>query len=140
MYGETEKIAVKTDSNEPLSIKFTSIDMQSPAYPAAAVETQSAPSAKAPAEVCPKNAPRKGEPVPQAAIKIDGNFDDWNGILPTFTHAGWAGKKNLATSKVYLAIDNKTLYMRLDVADSTASSFFHPYNFSTDDNSSYGLD
>jgi TolB-like protein len=113
---------------------------ESASQPAAAAESQAAPSVKAPETVVIKDTLSDGDRLPEASIKIDGNFDDWNGILPAFSHAGQAEKMNLAIDKVYLAVDEKHLYMRLDIMDVTPSSFFHPNNFNTSFSSSYGLD
>ena len=68
--------------------------------------------------------------LPMASIKIDGKFDDWMEVEPVlFGPSGDEG--NLAIDKVYLAVDSKNLYMKLDIKDDTPSSFFHPNNFNT---------
>ena len=79
--------------------------------------------------------------LPRRTIKIDGKFDDWNGIPPAFTTSGKISseKKNLWIDRVYLAVDEKNLYMRFDIMDATPSSFFHPNNFDTAHSSSYGI-
>ena len=81
-----------------------------------------------------------GKELPKAGIRIDGNFEDWSGILPVFSHKGTARKGNLAIDKIFLAVDEKNLYMRFDVKDATPSSLFHPHNFDAYHNSSYGVD
>lgn len=87
-----------------------------------------------------KDALQDGDPLPQAAIKIDGKFDDWKGILPAFASGtAFPAEKNLAIDKVFLAVDAKNLYLRLDVKDDTPSSFFHPNNFDTRHNTNYAL-
>jgi hypothetical protein len=79
--------------------------------------------------------------LPRAAIKIDGNFDEWNGILPIFTSGiGSPLAKDMAIDKVYLAVDEKNLYMRFDIKDATPRSFAHRHNFDSIHFSSYGLD
>jgi hypothetical protein len=79
--------------------------------------------------------------LPRRTIKIDGSFNDWNGIVPAFTSGTLSPKDvNLAIDKVYLAVDEKNLYMRFDIKDVTKSSFFHQNNFMTSHRSSYGLD
>lgn len=136
--GETEKIPLNIDSEEPVSITFASIFLSSTAQSAATVESQAAPSAQAPKRVLPKDSLQDGDPLPKASIKIDGKFDDWYGILPAFTSGiGLPEKKNLAIDKVYLAVDAKNMYMRFDIKDATPSSFFHQSNFMTDNRSRY---
>ena len=80
--------------------------------------------------------------LPLRAIRIDGSFDDWNGIPPTFTSGTQSPKeRNLTIDKVCLAADEKNLYMRFDIKDDRKSSFFHPNNFDTShDYPDYGLD
>jgi hypothetical protein len=78
--------------------------------------------------------------LPKASIKIDGSFDDWNGIPPAFMSGiGLPETKNLAIDKIYLAIDEKNLFIRFDIKDATPSSFFHPNNFNTSHNSVYAI-
>jgi TolB-like protein len=125
---------------EETGTKIVEQPKESASQPAAAAEGQAAPSAGAPATVVIKDTLSYGDRLPEASIKIDGNFDDWNGILPAFSHAGRVGKRNLAIDKVSLAVDEKNLYMRIDIMDVTPSSFFHPNNFDTSLSSSYGLD
>jgi hypothetical protein len=113
------------------------------AQPPAAVEAQTVAATEMPAKVNPNEVPLIGDPLPKASIKIDGNFDDWKTIPPAFSATGSPKKDvaaNLAIDKVYLAADENNLYMRLDIMDTTPSSFFHRHNFNTDHNSSYGLD
>jgi hypothetical protein len=82
-----------------------------------------------------------GDVVPKAAIKIDGKFEDWKGILPAFTSGTRSPKeRNQAIDNIALAVDEKNLYMKFDIKDATPSSFFHPYNFDTSHNNSYNLD
>ena len=107
---------------------------------AARLQGQAAPSVEAPQNSLSSATLRDGDPLPLASIKIDGDFSDWNGILPAFSHQGSASHQNLAIDKVYLAVDTINLYMRLDIMDATPSSFFHTHNFYMDDSSSYGLD
>jgi hypothetical protein len=80
--------------------------------------------------------------LPLRDIKIDGSFDDWNGIPPVFTSGTrWPKERNWAIDKVYLAVDEKNLYMRFDIKDDRKSSFFHPNNFDTShDFTDYGID
>jgi len=79
---------------------------------------------------------RNGDPLPVASISIDG-FPDWSTITPAFIGKGLAG--NLHFDKIYLAVDEKNFYVRMDINDHTASSFFHPHNFYTGDSSNYGI-
>ncbi|MGA2765238.1 MAG: hypothetical protein ABSG17_17965 [Spirochaetia bacterium] len=110
------------------------------ARPVTVVEGQSTPSAEAPATVVPKAELSYADPLPQATIKIDGNFDDWDDILPAFASGTRSiENKSLAIDKVYLAVDEKSLYMRFDVRDRSRSSFFHPNNFDTAHSSTYGI-
>ena len=136
--GETEKIPVNIDSGEPLTIKFRRIFLESYSQPVAAMEEQATPTAEAPAKAGPKDALRNGDSVPEASIKIDGKFDDWNGIVPAFIGSGRTG--SLFFDKVYLAVDLKRLYVRFDIKDSTSTTFFHRHNFYIDNSSTYGLD
>jgi hypothetical protein len=90
-------------------------------------------------EAAPKETLSNGDPLPQASIKIDGNFDDWNGILPAFTFGTLSPKnKSLAIDKVYLAVDAKNLYMKIDMKDIRPSYFFNTHNFDTQSHSTYG--
>ncbi len=135
--GETEKIPVTLESEEAVSVKFTNASVSPPAELMTGAEVQNVP---APEETATPQDTLVGRDLPHATIKIDGNFEDWNGILPAFSHKGNAKKGNLAIDKVYLAVDEKNLYMRFDVKDATPSSFFHPHNFYTSHFVSYGLD
>jgi len=78
--------------------------------------------------------------VPTAAIKIDGNFEDWKDVQPAFIMRNpWKG--SLKIDKVYLAKDSENLYMRFDIKDDTKSSFFHPHNFDISHRyPNYGID
>jgi hypothetical protein len=61
-------------------------------------------------------------------IKIDGNFDDWQNIAPVVSGSPDAAD-NRSISKVYLAADAENFYVRIDIADKTQVSGFHPHNF-----------
>lgn len=87
-----------------------------------------APSA-APARDVPPSLPLlDGGPLPNASIKIDGNLDDWQNIPPVVVSSQDA-TETWTITKVYLAKDKENFYIRLDIADKTPSSFFHPFNF-----------
>ena len=136
--GQVERHTATVEAESGARVSFT-YRVAPPA--AVTLEGQTAPSAQTPAEVVPKDALQNGDSLPKASIKINGQWDDWNGILPAFTSGrGSPEKENLAIDKVYLAVDQKNLYMRIDIKDVTPSSFFHPHNFMTDQRSSYGLD
>ena len=78
--------------------------------------------------------------IPRAAIKIDGLFDDWKGVPPIFM-AGKQSPQNLklAIDKVYLAVDEKNLYMRFDIKDTSPNAFLKPNNFNTEQHSQYSV-
>jgi hypothetical protein len=119
-----EQLIWRLREETPLVISFTSTPVTASAQAAASAETQ--------VKVVPKEALREGDPLPKATIKIDGKFGDWNGILPAFASGTMSPKdRSFAIDKVYLAVDEKNLYMRIDIMDVTPSSFFHPNNFST---------
>src|SRR5208283_4786025 len=47
---------------------------------------------------------------------------------------------NMTISKVFLAVDKENFYIKLDIADNSPSSFFHPHNFDAmHDSPSYGV-
>jgi len=141
--GQMERHTAMVEAESAASVSFT-YRKAPPAQggqPAAAVGGPVAPATQTPAKVVPKDALQDGDPLPKASIKIDGNFDDWNGILPAFTSGrGSPESKNLAIDKVYLAVDEKNLYMRIDIKDVTPSSFFHPYNFDTNHHYDYHIE
>jgi hypothetical protein len=141
--GETESVTVQIDSAETLSIKFTNIPLVQPSAPQVATAAgHTSPSPGAPAEVGPKDVLRDGDPLPFAAIRIDGKFEDWNGIPAAFSEAGPPKKRiapSLAIDKVYLAVDEKNFYMRFDIRDVTPSSLFHPHNFYLEHHCCYSL-
>lgn len=64
--------------------------------------------------------------LPTAAIRIDGNFDDWNSVPPVVIQD--APDKS-SVSKVFLAMDKENFYVRLNIADTTQRSF-QGHNFS----------
>jgi hypothetical protein len=77
--------------------------------------------------------------LPIASIKINGNFDEWNGIPPALI-GNSTQRGSLFIDKVHLAVDEQNLYMRFDIKDDTKSSFFHPNNFDiSHDWNEYGL-
>jgi hypothetical protein len=72
--------------------------------------------------------------LPKASIRIDGNFGAWAGIPPAFLSGTKAPRnKQLAIEKVYLAVDDKNLYMRIDIKDDSPSTLLHPDNFDSQD-------
>jgi hypothetical protein len=80
-----------------------------------------------------------GQPLPRASIKIDGNFDDWKNIPPVAVGSQDA-KDNRTISRVTMAADAKSLFIRLDIADKTPGTFSHPHNFREGpDKESYGI-
>jgi hypothetical protein len=81
----------------------------------------------------------EGQPLPKASIKMDGKFDDWTNIPPVVL-SSQNGTDNMTISKVFVAADTKNFYIKLDIADKTPSSFFHPDNFNAKNESpSYGI-
>ena len=98
----------------------------------------STPAPAVSAAVVPPTTP-DAPPLPKASIKIDGNFDDWKGVPPVVVGSQDA-TDNMTISKVFLAADAKSFYIRLDIADKTPVSFFHPDNFNAKNESpSYGI-
>ena len=82
-------------------------------------------------------------PIPRAAIKIDGNFEDWSGIAPAFQDpAGDAldSEKNVDIIACFLATDDTYLYVRSDISDDRKSSLFRPHNFKWNTWTTYQLD
>ncbi len=137
--GKTEMIRVTIDSDEPLSIRFGDVYPQAAALSGAGAGSQAGLSE--PPKTPPKDSLVDGDSLPEASIRIDGTFDDWDGVLPAFT-AGTRSPttKQLAIEKVYCAVDGKNFYVRFDIQDVTPSSFFHSHNFYMDKKSSYGID
>ena len=82
----------------------------------------------APANALPSSNLLAGGPLPNASIKIDGNFDDWKDVPPVVAGSQDAADNN-TISRICLAADAKNLYVLLDIADKTPSSFFHQDNF-----------
>ena len=104
-------------------------------------------------KVGPADTLRDGDQLPQASIKINGNFDDWKGILPALSSAGSDEQGKLGIDKVYLAVDaptssssfwhpgEKNLYMRFEIKSPLSTSFWHQeQSFDADHLASYGLD
>ena len=69
-----------------------------------------------------------GKALPAAAIKVDGNVDDWQGI-PAVSVGSPGRDDNKTIRGVWLASDAENLFIRLDIADKTPISFFHAHNF-----------
>jgi len=133
---ETKSLVLR--NGEAASVVFShavassSAQSQPTSAPASALESpQSAPQAGALAS---------GAALPVASIKIDGNFDDWRGVVPAFAFGTASpAEKNLEIDKVSLAVDAKNLYLRFDIKDVAPSSFFHPNNFNTKHLSNYAI-
>ena len=89
----------------------------SPAFPAAAAASVAQPQTLL-----------DGTPLPVASIKIDGNFDDWQNIPPVVV-SSLGPDDNTSIRKVSLAVNAEQLFIKLDIADKTPSSFFHFHNF-----------
>jgi hypothetical protein len=129
--GETEKIPLDVESDAPVSVTFTSVFVASSAQTSVVPESQASPTVQS-------DSLQNGDTLPRATIKIDGNFDDWNGVLPAFiSGTSSTAPKNLAIDKMFLAADEKNLYIKFDIADSTPSSLFHSNNFDESHNSNY---
>jgi len=79
-----------------------------------------------------------GDAIPTAAIKIDGRFDDWQGIPVAFSDP-YTDKGNLGIRRAFVARDSKMLYVRIEIADDTKSWLLHPNNFNRDHDSIYGV-
>jgi hypothetical protein len=133
--GEKEGMAVSVVSQGVLSVAFKHI----PAAPPAAAASPSGSTAGPPAAGKP---PSGAFTIPRAAIKIDGNFEDWNGITPAFLDpAGDALDSNKSVDIVacYLATDDTYLYVRIDIGDERKPSLFRPHNFQWDVWTTYQL-
>jgi hypothetical protein len=146
--GQAERQTVTVDRQEAVSIRFTrtfAAPAEKPAPAAAAPGPAAAapgPAATQPPKPAAPQAQKKElaplDPLPVASIKVDGNIDDWAGIVPAIlNHSYDTGK--LTIDKVFLAMDDDNLYFRMDIKDDTPSSFFHPSNFDTAHNSQYQL-
>ena len=101
------------------------------------------PAPVPPAEEEPPGLLRTGDRLPRVSISIDGDFDDWEHVPPAFfgskaTRSGIGS--SFAINRVYLAVDEKNLYMRFDIASDAPSDPLHPHNFDMDHDSLYGLD
>jgi len=103
------------------------------AQPPAAEEIQPKPPV-----VAAKDSLQSGDPLPQASIKIDGKFDDWEDILPAFLNP-YTSKGNLGIRRAFLARDDKTLYVKMEIADDTRSWLLHPDNFNREHRTVYGV-
>jgi hypothetical protein len=137
--GETEQLSVTIDRKEPISVQFRN-GAAAPVAKAAEVPAD-APAAALAAAPAEDAVPLKDEldaldRLPTASIKIDGNFDDWNGVPAAIRNpSSKAGKLGIET--LTLAVDSRMLYAKIDINDPTPPSFFHPSNFDTDHNSVY---
>jgi hypothetical protein len=122
--------------------QFAFLTPENQAVPEQAAADQAAPEQAAPEPAAvpekPKEQLSEFDPLPIATMKIDGNFDDWNGILPALSEP-IRGKGNLNIDKVFLAEDSKYLYVKFDIKDDTPSTLFHRYNFDTSHNSYYAV-
>jgi len=141
--GETERLNVAVDRKEAISVEFRKIFESPPSQPPASEEEASTVSDATAQAATPPEAPEplkeelsQNDQVPVASIKIDGNFDDWNGILPAIRNTSSKTGK-FGIEALTLAVDSNKLYARLDIRDPTSPSFFHSNNFDTDHNSLY---
>ena len=99
-------------------------------------ENSKPPTAAAPKSLAQPLALLDGGALPNASIKIDGSFDDWQSVPPVVLNA----QNATDISAVSLAADSQNFYIKLDIADMTASSFLHPDNFKKmHDSPSYGI-
>jgi hypothetical protein len=61
--------------------------------------------------------------IPRRTIKMDGNPDDWAGLLPTWRNAKnyvyWAGQPGTRITKGYICRDDSYIYFRYDFSDGT---------------------
>jgi hypothetical protein len=83
-----------------------------------------------------------GAPLPIAAIKIDGSFDDWQNI-PSIVVGPQAATDNMSVSKVSMAMDSQDLFIKYDITDTSPSSPSRPHNFDESlnpRNPTYGVD
>jgi hypothetical protein len=86
-----------------------------------------------------ESVPNRGA-VPAASIRIDGSFDDWKDVKPLFVKeapAEGTPDLNLKLTRVYLARDRDSLYVRYDIADQAKPTFLRPHSFSEKNNSDY---
>ena len=145
--GQAEKQALTVDKEDPVSVRFTrtfTASAPTPAAPVQAPKPAAQPPAAAPA--APRGETPQAlkqeltplDPLPFVQIKVDGNVDDWEGVLPAILHRSY-DNGSFAIDKVLLAVDDDNLYVRLDIKDDTPSSFFHPNNFDAKHNSLYEL-
>ena len=111
----TQTITVKMGKNS--AVEFSRPARTAPA--AAPAETKSAAEPQTVLD---------GKPLPVASIKIDGNFDDWQRVPPVVV-SSLGPDDNRSIRKVFLAMDAESLFIKLDIADVTPSSFLHLHNF-----------
>jgi hypothetical protein len=133
---ESNQVTVQRDSVAS-AIFLASSDRieQQPVEPEKPQEAQPVASA----EQQPPGEPlAKGDAIPTAAIKIDGKFDDWEDIRPAFVNP-YTSKGNMGIRRAFLARDDKTLYVKMEIADDTPSSWFHSDNFNREHNTVYGV-
>jgi hypothetical protein len=114
-------------------------------FAAEMTEPQPAPAVQPSQEQPPAEAQKKsadlladGDAIPTATIKIDGRFDDWQGIPVAFSNP-YTDKGNLGIRRAFVARDDKMLYVRIEIADDTKSWLLHPNNFNRDHDSIYGV-
>jgi hypothetical protein len=77
----------------------------------------------------------------QAAIVLDGAFEDWNGIAPVYTDAtGDGGGSGIDFGRLWLAEDNEYFYIRVELGTDVLLSEANPLilDLDTDNNSSTG--
>ena len=134
--GETEKRPVTVDSEKAVSITFSRIFEGSASQLKTASEEQAPPTVAVPEKA--KEELSDHDPLPNASIKINGNFEDWKHVLPALSQPS-ASKGNLNIDKVSLVVDSEKFYMKFDIRDDTPSTFFHPNNFDTRHNSYYAI-
>jgi hypothetical protein len=141
--GQTERLSVAIDKKEPIPVQFRKFFETPPSEPpaqeqeAVAVSDGVTPAAAPAEDATPlKDELEAYDQLPVASIKIDGNFDDWNGIPAAIRNSSSKTGK-LGIVALTLAVDSNKLYARIDINDPTSPSFFHPSNFDTDHNSVY---
>jgi hypothetical protein len=124
--GEKSTQSVTIKNGKTSAVEFAHPVKGAPvASPAVSAQVPAAP----PLQNTPPSLPLlDGGPLPAASIKIDGNFDDWKNIPPVAVGVQDA-KDNLSINRVALAVDAEKLFIKLDIADTTPSSFFRPSNF-----------
>jgi hypothetical protein len=126
--GSRESDTITVEKDAVVSAIFLLTPLQSEPQPKEPDKPRAKEQAASSEEKAPEGPLANNEAIPFASIQIDGKFDDWQSIRPAFVNLH-TDKGDLGIRRAFIAMDNDFLYLMIEIADDTQSSFFHPNNF-----------